>query len=153
MAKRQRKGIFWQAAVAGAALVFLLTGCRKETNGIPPRQESQPESSSTILEVQDIGEGETSFSFYVADQEGKETLWEVHTDQETVGAALLEAGLIEGEESQYGLYVKTVNGITADPDSGKDYWAFYVDGEYAVTGVDSTAIEPGKTYGFVYTKG
>ena len=54
--------------------------------------------------------------------------------------------LIAGEEGEFGLYVKTVNGITADYDVDQTYWAFYVDGEYAMSGVDVTTIEEGKTY-------
>ena len=52
----------------------------------------------------------------------------VKTDKDTVGAALLEHDLIAGEESQYGLYVKTVNGMTADYDVDGSYWAFYING-------------------------
>ena len=65
-----------------------------------------------------------------------------------VGAALLKLGVIAGEDSDYGLYVKTVNGETADYDKDGAYWAFYVNGEYAMTGVDYTAPEAGTTYGF-----
>lgn len=36
------------------------------------------------------------------------------TDAEFLRQALEEQKLVEGEESQYGLYVKTVNGVTAD---------------------------------------
>ena len=66
----------------------------------------------------------------------------------TVGDALVELGMIEGEESEYGLYVKTVNGVTADYDKDGVYWAFYIDGEYASSGVDSTEITEGSTYSF-----
>ncbi len=89
-----------------------------------------------------------SFSFKVVDEEGKETAFEIHTEQKTVGAALLELELIAGEESTYGLYVKTVNGVTVDYDTDGKYWAFYVNGEYAATGVDSTDITDGATYMF-----
>ena len=81
-----------------------------------------------------------------------ETDFEIHTDQKTVGDALLEQNLIEGDESDYGLYVKTVNGITADYDTDGSYWAFYVNGEYAQTGVDSTPVEEGSTYSFKVEK-
>ena len=56
--------------------------------------------------------------------------------------------MIAGDESEYGLYVKTVNGITADYDKDGVYWAFYVNGEYAQTGVDSTSITEGDSYSF-----
>ena len=32
------------------------------------------------------------------------------------------------------------------------YWAFYVDGEYAMSGVDTTIIEEGKAYAFKVEK-
>ena len=82
------------------------------------------------------------------DPEGKETAFEIHTDQKTVGAALLEVNLIAGDESAYGLYVKTVNGVTVDYDKDGKYWAFYVNGQYAATGVDSTDITDGAEYTF-----
>ena len=76
----------------------------------------------------------------------------VKTDKTTVGAALLEHGLIAGEESTYGLYVKVVNGMTADYDVDRSYWAFYIDGEYAPSGVDTTEITEGVVYQLVYTR-
>ena len=80
--------------------------------------------------------------------ENRETAFQIHTDKETVGDALLELGLIAGEEGAYGLYVKTVNGLTVDYDTDGKYWAFYTNGEYAVSGVDTTTIEAGITYSF-----
>jgi len=85
--------------------------------------------------------------------EEQQVTFTVKTDKDTVGAALLEHGLIAGEESQYGLYVKVVNGMTADYDVDQSYWAFYANGEYAMTGVDSTEITEGTVYQLVYTKG
>lgn len=76
----------------------------------------------------------------------------VHTDAETVGAALLEHDLIAGDDSQYGLYVKVVNGITADYDVDRSYWAFYIDGEMAMTGVDLTLINEASIYRLEYTR-
>ena len=63
-----------------------------------------------------------------------------------MGAALQELELIEGEEGDYGLYVKSVNGIIADYDLNGTYWAFYINGEYAMSGVDVTEIEEGAAY-------
>ena len=93
-----------------------------------------------------------TFYFVVVDGEGNETKFEIQTDKTTVGEALLEEGLIAGEEGAYGLYVKTVNGITADYDVDKTYWAFYINGEMAMTGVDATKIEDGATYSFEVAK-
>jgi hypothetical protein len=76
----------------------------------------------------------------------------IHTDKETVGDALIEHELISGEEGAYGLYIKTVNGITADYDTDQSYWAFYIDGEYAMTGVDGTEIDADARYTLEYAK-
>lgn len=43
---------------------------------------------------------------------------------------------------------KTFNGMTADYDKDGVYWAFYIDGEYAMTGVDATNITDGAQYAF-----
>ena len=84
--------------------------------------------------------------------EDQQVTFTVKTDKDTVGAALLEHGLIAGEEGAYGLYVKQVNGITADYDVDQTYWSFYINGEYAMTGVDTTEITEGATYRLEYTK-
>ncbi len=76
----------------------------------------------------------------------------IHTDKDTVGAALLEHELIAGEEGAYGLYVKQVNGMTADFDVDQSYWAFYINGEYAMTGVDMTEITEGANYQLAYER-
>ena len=91
---------------------------------------------------------EKTFSFTVVDVDGKESKFEITTDKKTVGEALLDEGLIAGEDSEYGLYVKTVNGITLDYDKDGKYWAFYVNGEYGMSGVDTTEIEDNAEYMF-----
>lgn len=115
----------------------------RKTN--PPQNASQ---ESTSPDVTVLGEGNISFAFTVVDLEGNTTAFEIHTDKDTVGSALLELGLIDGDDSEYGLFVKTVNNITVDYDKDGKYWAFYVDGEYATSGVDTTPITDGASYSF-----
>ena len=115
-----------------------------------PAAESETTDPSAPIEK---GTGATTFTFVVTLADGATTTYTIHTDKKTVGAALLELELIAGEESTYGLYVKTVQGVTADYDTDKTYWAFYIDGEYAMTGVDQTDIKAGATYTFKIEKG
>ena len=128
------------------------SGCVKNENkgGNQPSTSASQESPEVKRTV--LGEGQTMFLFTVVDKEGNETDFEIHTDKKTVGDALLDLKLIDGDDDKYGLYVKTVNGITADYDTDKTYWAFYVNGEYAPTGVDSTDIEEGVSYSFKVEK-
>lgn len=114
--------------------------------------EDAEQAGTVASDVTELGEGKATFNFSVVDKDGNETKFVIHTDAETVGAALLEHGLIEGEEGQYGLYVKKVNGILADYDVDQTYWGFYVNGEYGMSGVDSTNIEEGANYSFKVSK-
>ena len=123
------------------AMSFTLSACKKVT-------AEEPEAPMVSYDYQEIGEGEKSFTFIVYDGNGNNSLFTVHTDEKTVGDALMKVGLISGEDSDYGLYVKTVNGVTLDYDTDGKYWAFYVNGEYAVSGVDTTEITEGGLYEF-----
>ena len=98
-----------------------------------------------------MGEGETTFYFTAQDLDGTVTKYEIHTDAKTVGEALVALELVSGDESDWGLMVTTVNGITADWATENAYWAFYIDGEYAQTGVDATEITAGATYEMIKT--
>lgn len=95
---------------------------------------------------------EKTFTFEVVTEDGQVTTFTVTTEKATVGEALLDEGLIEGEDSQYGLYVKKVNGVYADYAETGTYWAFYVNGAYGATGVDVTPVEDGATYAFKVEK-
>ena len=77
--------------------------------------------------------------------EGKDEILQVKTNEETLGAALLAEGLISGSDSEWGLFVDTVNGHFADSAKGK-YWVFTKSGEMVMTGVDSTPIEDGDSF-------
>lgn len=124
------------------ATALCMTGCSgKADENAPPLAEIQTDGQS-------FGTGATAFSLTVVDAEGGEIHAEIQTDRKIVGEALQELGLIGGEESPTGLYVKTVNGITLDYDKDGSYWAFYINDEYAQTGVDSTEIVEGYRYAF-----
>lgn len=130
-------------AVLVAVMALTVSGCGEQT----PITDNQQTTDRIIK-----GEGETIFNFDVTDLEGSTTSFEIHTDKTIVGEALLELGLIEGEPSEYGLYVKKVNGIEADFDKDQTYWAFYINGEYAMSGVDTTEIEADTSYAFKIEK-
>lgn len=128
-----------------AAIALFTSGCNKEQ---PKELPVNPTTAQTKTEVITLGEGETKFTFTVTDADGVETEFEIHTDKTTVGEALEELTLIAGDEGPYGLYVKRVHGLTLDYDKDGMYWAFYIDGEMAATGVDATDIVEGTVYSF-----
>ena len=97
-----------------------------------------------------LGEGKTTLVIEV-EALGHKVTFTIMTDKTTVGEAMLEHGLIAGDQGSFGLYVKTVNGILADYNKNKHYWAFYIDEKDAYTGVDFTEITEGAKYQLVYT--
>lgn len=128
-----------------AAIALTAMGCEQG-----PAETPATEGETAAATIK--GEGATVFYFNVVDKDGNKTAFEIRTDKTIVGDALMELGLLEGEEGPYGLYVKKVNGITADYDADGTYWAFYVNGEYGMTGVDLTEIQAGATYEFRVSK-
>lgn len=133
------------ALVLALALVLSLTACGTQSSG-------GIWDSAVYTEDTALGEGAKTIAVEVTAEDKTVTLT-VSTDAETLRAALEENGLIAGDESEYGLYVKTVNGMTADYDTDGLYWAFYKSGEYLMTGVDTTEISDGEHYELVCTEG
>ena len=74
------------------------------------------------------------------------------TSDKNLRQALEGEGLISGEEGAYGLYVKVVDGITADYDVDQSWWGLYKDGVKLNTGVDGVTISDGDHYELVYSK-
>lgn len=148
---------FILCGVLMTALALALVGCDTPQTPADTSAETTLESATeTVAETVAptvLGTGNTVFTFTVVDGEGEETVYEIHTDKTIVGEALLELGLIEGEDGPYGLYVKAVGGIRADYDKDGTYWAFYQNNKYAPTGVDLTTITPGVIYSFRVEKG
>lgn len=106
---------------------------------------------ATYLKDTEFGEGAKTVKVKVIVGEQSVT-FTIKTDAETLGDALLAHGLIAGDQGDFGLYVKVVNGITADYDIDQSYWGFSKNGEYMMTGVDGTAIADGEVYELTYTK-
>ena len=134
-----------------AAMSLSLVSCNGETNANTSESQSTQSVESAASQydgVIKVGEGETKFTFIVTFSDGSAKTYDVSTGKKTVGEALVEEGLISGSDSQYGLMVDTVCGEKHDFNEDGTYWAFYIDGNYAMTGVDSTDVTAGSTYEF-----
>ena len=97
-------------------------------------------------------EGAKSITIEVIDNEQNSTTYEVDTDAEFLRQAMEEADGLEfsGTESDYGLMVETVNGVTADYNADGAYWSFYVNDTYCNYGVDSQPVEDGDAFQIKY---
>lgn len=108
-------------------------------------------ADATYVNDKTFGEGKTTIYVDVV-VDGKSVTFTLHTDAETLGAALVAEKLVEGEESQYGLYIKKVNGMTADYEIDKSYWSISKDGKDLMTGADGEKITDGAHYALTRAK-
>ena len=115
------------------------------------RVEDDIWKNATYSEDVQLGDGDTCVVVEVSAKD-KSVTFTINTDKETLGDALLEHSLISGEKGAYGLYVKFVNGIEADYDKTKSFWAISKDGQSLLTGVDGEKISDGNKYEIVYTQ-
>ena len=97
-------------------------------------------------------EGGKAITVVVVHGDESQKEFAIRTDAETLRAALEQENLIAGTESEWGLYVLTVDGETAD-ESLQQWWGLTQDGEMTPTGVDSTMISDGDHYEFTLNTG
>lgn len=99
-------------------------------------------------------QGAKSITIEVVDNNAASTVYDVHTDAEYLRQAMEEADGLEfsGTESEYGMMVETVNGVTADYNVDQSYWGFYVNGEYCNYGIDTQPVTDGDAFRIVYTR-
>ena len=76
----------------------------------------------------------------------------LHTDSQYLRGALEEQRLIAGDESEYGLFIKTVDGYTVN-DANQEWWCVTKGGEMVMTGVDTTPIADGDHFELTLTIG
>lgn len=108
-------------------------------------------SDATYTEDTELGKGNKTVLVSVVTEE-KTIVFTIHSDKQSLGEALLEHDLVEGEKGAYGLYVKKVNGILADYDIDQSYWGINKKGERLMTGVDDIIFKDGEEYELVYTR-
>ncbi len=99
-------------------------------------------------------QGAKAITIEVIDNHAASTVYNVDTDAEYLRQAMEEAdGLtFSGSESEYGMMVETVNGVTADWNVDQSYWGFFVNGEYCNYGIDSQPVADGDAFQIIYSK-
>ena len=97
-------------------------------------------------------QGEKEITVVVVHADKTEKTFTYQTDAEYLREVLEDNGLIAGDESEYGLFVKTVDGETAD-DSKQQWWCITKGGESLNTSVDKTPINDKDQFEFTLTEG
>ena len=132
-AQKTNKRRWWIALVALIVVAAILAGLYFLFRADPP-------------------EGDKTVTVKVVHADPSETEFTYETDDEYLGELLTEEGLVEGETSEYGMYITKVDGEQAVFETDNAYWALYENGEYASTGADQTVLDNGDEFSLVYTK-
>ena len=75
-----------------------------------------------------------------------------NVDAEYLAEALTENEIASGSDSEYGLFITTVDGETAD-DGEQQWWCITKGGEMLMTGASETPVADGETYELTLTTG
>ena len=143
--KSMKKSVFTRILSLSLLLVVMLlaVSCVERTGAW---------ENATYTTDKTFGEGSKTVTVTVTAEEQTVT-FTIHTDAEFLEEAMVENGLVDGDESAFGLYIKYVNGIRADYDlDGGYYWGLTKGGKTTDYGAGSAAVADGDVYGFVRTK-
>ena len=94
-------------------------------------------------------DGTKNFSLVVVHKDGTEKYFDLASNADNLGAALVAEGIIIESDSP-GLY-NTVDGETADYSVDQGYWCFYIGDKESFEGMNTTPITEGAVYKLVYT--
>jgi len=97
-------------------------------------------------------EGEKEVTIVVVHGDQTEKTFQYHTDAEYLVEVLKENELVSGEEGEYGLFIKTADGETAD-ESKKQWWCITKGGEQVNTSADQTPIADGEQFELTLKEG
>ena len=143
--KSMQKNVFFRI-VSLALLLFMLL------LSVSCVQKTGVWENAVYTSDKTFGEGSKTVTVTVTAEEQMVT-FTIHTDAETLEAAMVENDLVDGDEGAYGLYIKYVNGIRADYNlDGGYYWGLTKDGKTTDYGASGALLADGDTYGFVRTK-
>lgn len=97
-------------------------------------------------------EGAKEIKIVVVHADGEEKEFTYNTDAEYLGEVLEENKLVEGNKSQYGLFITTVDGEKAD-DAKQQWWCITKAGEQVNTAVDDTPVQDGEQFELTLKEG
>ncbi|MEG2660088.1 MAG: DUF4430 domain-containing protein [Oscillospiraceae bacterium] len=89
------------------------------------------------------GAKEIAVQVMFADKSTKD--FDIKTNAEFLGDALLDEKIVEGDMGQYGLFITKVDGVAANA-AKNEWWCITKAGEQVNTGADTTPIADGDTF-------
>ena len=98
-------------------------------------------------------EGEKSIEVVVVHKDGTEKSFPVKTDAQYLAEVLISEGIVEDNQTEYGLYILVADGELADYNADGGWWAVYEGDTQSNYGASELPIVDGGLYKVVYTIG
>lgn len=96
--------------------------------------------------------GEKNITISVVYQDGTKESHKLTTASKYLKGAAESVLKLQGEKTQYGYTVSSINGKKADIATGKAYWGIYVNGKYGKYSIDKQPVSDGDAFLFRYEK-
>lgn len=98
-------------------------------------------------------EGAKSIEVVVVHKDGTERSFPVNTDAEYLAEVLVSEGIVEDNQTEYGLYILAADGEYADYEADGGWWSVYEGDTQSAFGASELPIRDGGLYKVVYTIG
>lgn len=95
--------------------------------------------------------GSKTITVEVVHKDESKNTFTCRTDEEYLAPVLVSEGIVEDNQTEYGLYILVADGEAADFSVDGSYWAILQNGEYAELGASSLPIRDGDAISLVYT--
>ena len=97
-------------------------------------------------------EGGKSITVDITHGDGTTKTFQISTDAEFLRGALEQENLVAGLDSEYGMYILTMDGETVD-ESNQEWWGYTKSGEQVNYGIDTCPIADGDHFEFTFNVG
>ena len=124
------------------SLLFVLVmfvGCSNNQQYADESVSSAISSTATEYPKQNVklGQGKYTFNLIINHPERMMKTYIIKTDKKIVGEALVDLGLITMGNDDYGLHIKTVDGITLDAEKDGKVWFLFIDANQAAAAMQT----------------
>lgn len=109
----------------------------------------EPQEPEQAQEPQQEGKTHITLTVTYGDETSQD--YDITTDADNLMDAIQDQVELGGSQGEFGFYIESVNGVTADYDTDGAYWAIYVNDDYGMYSIDTQPIKDGDRFALVYT--
>lgn len=116
--------------------MFAMTACGKTDKKDTTADAEQNAETCTVI---------------VTAPDGNDTKYTMELQGDTLYDCLVANGFdFDGYQGEWGYYLTTINGVSADYDADGAYWSLYVNGEYGQFSIDAQPVAAGDEFELKY---